>query len=85
MQALESLPYHTAKVAAICDHCNDKNMNSRVSQEACDKVYLCVYLSTREVHHDVFVLEVKERQFTLVDPTYGVEKQLFVDRQGAEG
>ncbi len=46
---------------------------------------MVMFLARNPQVRDVVVAEVGLKSFTLVDPEFGLEKQVYVDKHGAQG
>ncbi len=49
------------------------------------QAYVVLYLARYPQVRDVLVVETGLKSFTIVDVEYGIEKQVYVDKHGAEG
>ncbi len=49
------------------------------------QAYVVLYLARYPQVRDVLVVETGLKSFTIVEVEYGIEKQVYVDKHGAEG
>ena len=78
--AVDNFPQEQIEIQTICEHCNDKRLNSKKAQDRSDRVFLSLYLKANPIKSTLgVVVSIGEKAFTVFVPKLGVTTLVYLD------
>jgi DIS3-like exonuclease 2 len=79
-EAVKNYRQSKSEIQSVCEHCNEKRMDSKKAQERSDRVFLSLFLKANPIRSTLgVVVSIGEKAFTVFVPKLGITTMVFLD------